>query len=165
MATDPLRRNLLDAERRFLALQGRTAYGPTVEAFAEFQAILEDLRTIGSRLVEMTGRRDASFFVERRLAILHQHCLWLARRVSAECLLLHEIRLEQALRRLISLEAYHLYLRLEDVEDAAREVEMLDDRDLMARLREGTLVSGILEPVLEGDGQSVRDPSGDGPIR
>jgi hypothetical protein len=72
--------------------------------------------------------------------------------VSAEFLLLLQIRLEQQLKQTIDPRAYQLYLRLEDVGDAAREVEMLDDRDLLERLREGTLMQDIVDQVfLQGE--------------
>ncbi|MDR7519545.1 MAG: hypothetical protein QN131_05370 [Armatimonadota bacterium] len=155
-----LRRDLREAERRFLALQSRAADGPTHETLTEFLAILGGLRTIGNRLVEMVGRRDVSYFTDRRLAILNQQCLWLARRVSAEFLLLHQIRLEQALKRLFGPQAYQMYLRLEDIEDTAREVDALDDRDLLARLSEGTLAREILEQALGSEEQIWLFPNG-----
>ncbi|MDR7521679.1 MAG: hypothetical protein QN168_04355 [Armatimonadota bacterium] len=161
LSTEPLRRDLQELERRFLLLQGLLAEGPFQDFTAEFCAILGELGAIGNRLAEMAGRRNITYLVDRRLAILLQYCLWLARRVSAECLLHHQIRLEQELKRLIGPEAYQVYLRLEDVEDAAREVDMLDDRDMMRRLREGTLAREILEQVLGSEEQTWLFPNGE----
>ncbi|MDR7519546.1 MAG: hypothetical protein QN131_05365 [Armatimonadota bacterium] len=154
LSTEPLRRDLQALERRFLLLQELLAEGPFRDFTTEFCSILGELGAIGNRLGEMVGRRNITYLVDRRLAILHQYCVWLARRVSAELLFHHQIRLEQELKRLIGPEAYQVYLRLEDVEDAAREVDMLDDRDMMRRLREGTLAQEILEQAL---GAETRD--------
>ncbi len=161
LTTDPLRGGLRDAERRFLSLQSSAAGGVSPEAPSEYLAILADLKVIGERLHDMSGRRDISYLTDRRLTVLNHYCLWLTRRVSAEFLLILQIQLEQELKRGIGPQAYQMYLRLEDVADAAREVEMLDDRDLMARLREGALLREILEQVLPGDA-SAWAPRGGG---
>lgn len=149
--TDPLRGGLREAERRFLSLQSRAAEGASPDALSEYLAILADLKVIGEHLQDLAGRRDISYLADRRLAVLNNHCLWLTRRVSGEFLLILQIYLEQELKRVIDPHAYQMYLQLEDVSDAARAVEMLDDRDLMARLREGTLFREILEHVPPGD--------------
>ncbi len=146
-ASGALRSSLRTAEHRFLSLQTRSAEGASPETLLEYLSILADLRVVGNRLQEVSGRRDISYLADRQLTVLYHHCLWLTQRVSAEFLLLLQIQLEQELKRMIGPQAYQVYLRLEDVGDAAREVEMLDDRDLMGRLREGTLLREILDQV------------------
>jgi len=158
-AIDPtstaVRSSLRAAELRFLSLQSRSAEGTSPETLLEYLSILADLRVAGNRLQEMSGRRDVSYLADRRLTVLDHHCLWLTRRVSAEFLLFLQVQLEQELKRMIGPQAYQLYLRLEDVGDAAREVEMLDDHHLMGRLREGTLLREILDQVfLQGESVS-----------
>jgi hypothetical protein len=148
--TDLLRGGLRDAERRFLWLQSRVAEGALPDALSGYLVTLSDLRMIGDRLRDMSGRRDLSYLADRRLTALGNYCVWLVRRVSAEFLLLQQIHLEQELKRLISADAYRMYLRLEDVADTARELEMLDDRSLMTRLREGSMRE-TLEQVLSGE--------------
>lgn len=143
-ATDPLRSALRDAENTFLSLQRRAAEGALPEALSGYRAILSDLRVVSIRLREMSGHRDISYLADRRLTTLGNYCLWLTRRVSAEFLLILQIYFEQELKRLISPDAYRMYLRLEDVADVAREVEMLDDRTLMARLRDGSLLEQVV---------------------
>ncbi|MGH2403372.1 MAG: hypothetical protein ACRDGN_02805 [bacterium] len=144
---DPQRGALRAAEQRFLSLQRAAAARPSTEVVAEYLAILGDLRQIDEQLREASGRRDIPFIVDRRLTFLNEHCRWLTRRVSAEVLLVLEIHLEQEVKRVIAPEAYQVFLLLEEVEDTAREIEMLSDRELMVKLREGTLVREILEQV------------------
>lgn len=139
VTTDPLRGALRAAERRFLALQGMSAEGRWSEALEGYQDLMAELRMIGNRLGEHVGRRDLTFLADRRLNLLQDHCLWLARRVSSALLLVLQLRLEQELKRLSGPRGYQVYLRLEDVADAAHEVEALSEHDLMARLRDGTL--------------------------
>ena len=148
--TDLLRGALRDAERRFLWLQSRAAEGVRPDALAEYLVTLSDLSVIGDRLRDMSGRLDLSYLADRRLTALGNYCLWLVRRVSAEFLLILQVHLEQELKRVISTDAYRMYLHLEDVADTARELEMLDDRSLMTRLREGSMRE-TLEQVLSGD--------------
>ncbi len=164
--TDPLRSALREAERRFLSLQSSAAMRASTEGLAEYLTILTDLGRIDERLQEASGRRDIPYIVDRRLTILNQYCRWLTRRVSAEFFLLLQVHLEQELKRVIAPEAYQVFLRLEEVEDAARELEKLADRELMAKLREGTLVKEVLEQVRLGDvlGQVGRPgPSAESP--
>lgn len=161
LTTAPLRNKLREAERRFLSLQTGAVEGAPSHALSEYLAILADLKEIGNRLLDMSGRRDVSYLVDRRLTVLNHHCVWLTRRISTEFLLMLQIQLEQELKRVISPRAYETFIRLEDVADAAHEVEMLDDRELMAKLREGTLFREILEQVLPGE---MAEPSeGPGP--
>jgi hypothetical protein len=142
-----LRADLREAERRFLSLPGGASEGLSAEAMSECLAILTSLRGISDQLQEMAGRRDLSYLADRRLTVMHDHCAWLASRVSAEFLLLLQIALERELRRVISPEAYQLYLRLEDVEEVAREVEALTGPAILARLRDGTLMREMLGRV------------------
>ncbi len=148
---DPQRSSLRAAEQRFLSLQRAAAARPSTEVLAEYLAVLGDLRQIDEQLREASGRRDIPFILDRRLTFLNDHCRWLTRRVSAEVLLVLEIHLEQELKRVIAPEAYQMFLRLEEVDDAAREMETLSDRELMARLREGALLREVLEQVRLGD--------------
>ncbi len=145
--TDPLRSDLREAERRFLSLPSGMTEGGSDDALSECVRILADLQHISDRLEEMSGRRDLSYLADRRLTVMNDHCAWLAKRVSAEFLLLFQIQLERELRRIISPDAYQLYLRLEDVGEVVREVEALGGRELLTRLREGTLVREILGRV------------------
>ncbi len=151
LTTDPLRSALREAERRFLSLQSDAAARATNEVLAEYLTILTDLATIDENLQGASGRRDIPYLVDRRLTILNDYCRWLTRRVSAEFFLILQVHLEQELKRVITLEAYRAFLRLEEVEDVAREVETLTDRELMVKLREGTLVKEVLEQIRLGD--------------
>lgn len=146
---EPLRRTLNEAERRFLALQAAAA--TSTEALGEYLAILAEAGTIDERLREISGRRDIPYLVDRRLTQLHDHCRWLVRRVSAVFLLILEVNLEQEFKQIIGPEAYQLFLRLEEVVDAAREIETLSDRELMTRARDGTLLREVLEQAHLGD--------------
>jgi hypothetical protein len=150
ITTDPLRSALNDAERRFLAAQRDATHGAP-GALSEYLTIMTDLGIIDERLEEVADRRDVSYLTNRRLSRLKEHCRWLARRVSADFLLALQVRLEQELKQIIGPEAYQMFLRFEEVEDAAGEIDRLSDDDLMVRLREGTLLRGILEQVRLGD--------------
>jgi len=162
---DPVRAALRQAERRFLSLQSAAVARPSTEVLAEYLAILADLRGVDERLREAAGRRDIPFIVDRRLTFLNEYCRWLIRRVSGEILLTLEIHLEQELKRTMAPEAYQMFLRLEEVEDAAREIETLPDRELMARLHEGTLLREVLEQVRLGNlvGDADRAEGSEGP--
>ncbi|MGH2372895.1 MAG: hypothetical protein ACRDIC_05385 [bacterium] len=151
ITTDPLRSALRETERRFLSLQSSAAARASAEVLAEYLAILRDLGEIDEHLQEASGRRDIAYLVDRRLSILGDYCRWLTRRVSAEFFLILQVDLEQGLKRVIAPEAYQMFLRLEEVEDTAREIEMLSDRELMAKLRDGALVRDILEQIRLGD--------------
>ncbi|HET8679465.1 MAG TPA: hypothetical protein VFM39_05055, partial [bacterium] len=98
-----------------------------------------------------SGRRDIPYLVDRRLTQLHDHSRWLVRRVSAVFLLILEVNLEQEFKQMIGPDAYQLFLRLEEVVDAAREIETLNDRDLMIKARDGTLLREVLEQARLGD--------------
>jgi len=156
LTSHAVRSSLRAAEVRFLLLQSRSAERPSSEILLEYLGILADLRVAGNRLQDMSGRRDLSYLTDRRLTVLHHHCIWLTRRVSAEFLLLLQVQIEQELKRAIAPETYQLYLRVQDVGDASREVETLDDRGLMCRLRDGTLLGEILDQIfLQGDRPSA----------
>ncbi len=146
---EPLRRTLNEAERRFLALQ--SAADTSTEALGEYLGILAEVGAIDERLREISGRRDIPYLVDRRLTQLHDHCRWLVRRVSAVFLLILEVNLEQEFKQMIGPDAYQLFLRLEEVVDAAREIETLSDRDLMIKARDGTLLREVLEQARLGD--------------
>jgi hypothetical protein len=150
-AVEALRARLADAEHRFLALLSRIGQGISRDVLVECLEILAELREVAARLHEMAGRRDISYFADLRLTALRNHCLWLARRTSGEFLLLLQIHFEATLRRLIGPNAYQIYLRLEDVEDVAREVETMSDHDLLGRLRDGTLLRENVEQTLPAD--------------
>jgi len=158
--TDLLRRDLREAERRFLSLPSGAAEGGSVEALSESLAILAGLRSVSDRLQEMSGRRDLSYLADRQMTVMNDHCTWLTKHVSAEFLLLLQIQLERELRRTISPEAYQLYLRLEDVGEVAREVEGLDGPELLTRLREGSLVREILGRVWPDQALVEAEPTG-----
>jgi hypothetical protein len=146
-AAASMRTVLREAENRFLALQTTAAESAPAVVLSAYLNILADLGSVAERLHEASVRRDVSFLADRRLAFLDEHCRWLARRVSAEFMLILQVHLEQDLRETISPEAYQKFLRLEEVEDAATEVEALSDKDLMGKLRIGTLFSEILDQV------------------
>ncbi len=158
--TDLLRKDLREAERRFLSLPSGAAEGGSVEALSECLAILAVLRSVSDRLQEMSGRRDLSYLADRRMIVMYDHCTWLTKHVSAEFLLLLQIQLERELRRAISPEAYQLYLHLEDVGEVAREVEGLDGPELLTRLREGSLVREILGRVWPDQTLAAAEPTG-----
>lgn len=159
-AVEALRARLADAEHRFLALLGQIGQGISRDALVECLELLAELREIAGRLHEMAGRRDISYFADLRLTALRNHCLWLVRRTSGEFLLLLQIHFEATLRRLIGPNAYQVYLRLEDVEDVAREVESMSDHDLLARLRDGTLLRENVEQMLPPDLPGASVPAG-----
>ncbi|OFX35492.1 MAG: hypothetical protein A2Z07_03290 [Armatimonadetes bacterium RBG_16_67_12] len=142
-----LRSVMREAESRFLALQTTATQSDPAVVLSAYLNILADLGAVAERLHEASVRRDISFVADRRLTFLSDYCRWLARRVSAEFLLILQISLEQDLKDAISPEAYLKFLRLEEVEDAARDVEGLNDRDLMGKLRIGTLFRDILDQV------------------
>lgn len=148
---DPLRSALRDVERRFLASQASTATGGSPDAMSEHLALMAELGVIDQHLDEEAGRRDVPYLADRRIGALREYCHWLARRVSSEFLLVLKVRLERELKRVIGPEAYQMFLRFEEVEDAAREIETLPDSDLMAKVREGTLFRAVLEQVQLGD--------------
>lgn len=140
LTTDSLQGTLREAERRFLSLQNSAMADAPPGVLSEYLAILADLRVVDGHLREMSGRRDITYSADRRLTYLNNHCRWLTRRVSAECLLVLQVQLEQEFRRVISPDAYQMFLRLEEIEDAGREIEAFSNRELMNRLHEGTLV-------------------------
>ena len=144
-AGDPLRSALRDAERRFLASQTSAAVGGSPAVLSEYQTLMAELGVIDERLEEASGRRDTPYLVDRRLSALKEYGRWLARRISAEFLLVLKVQLEQELKRVIGPDGYQMFLRFEEVEDAAREIEALADDDLMARVREGALFRQILK--------------------
>ncbi|MGQ0549320.1 MAG: hypothetical protein ACT4PY_06595 [Armatimonadota bacterium] len=146
---DPLHHALKDAERRFLALQSTAA--TSTEVLGEYLGILAELGAVDERLREISGRRDIPYVVDRRATQLHDYCRWLVRRVSAVFLLILQVNLEQDFKQLIGPDAYQMFLRLEEVVDAAREIEALSDRELMTRVREGTLLREVLEQARLGD--------------
>ncbi len=143
--TDSLRALLREAERRFLTLQSAADEGAPSAVLSGYLKILGNLRAIDERLQEAVVRRDISYHTERKLIFLSDHCRWLTRRVSTEMLLFLQVHLERELRNSVSPEAYQVFLRLEDVTDAAREIETLSDKDLMGKLRIGTLLRDILD--------------------
>lgn len=144
-AAASIRAVLREAEGRFHALQARATESEPMMALEAHLNILYDLRGVAERLHEAAQRRDISYLADRRLALLTDHCRWLARRVTAEFLLILGVYLEQDLKDTICSEGYQKFLRLEEVEDAALEVESLSDKDLMGKLQIGTILSEVLD--------------------
>jgi hypothetical protein len=161
VTTDPLRSALREAERRFLASQSSRAAGESPDVLSDYLFQLNELGRIDEALEDIGSRRDISYLTDRRLRVLADHCRWLSRRVTTEFLLVLQVHLEQELRRAIGPEAYQMFLRFEEVEGAAREIEALPDDALMMRLREGTLFRDVLAQVRLGD--IVGPPRGPGP--
>lgn len=147
LRTDSLRRALRDVESRFLVMQSGGLARSSTETLASCLTILEQLGGIHRHIQEAADRQDIPYLVERRLTLLSDHCQWLTRRVSTEFLLVLRIRLEQEFRRVVSPEAYQAFQRIRETEDAAREIEATGDLELMARLRDGTLLRGVLEQI------------------
>jgi hypothetical protein len=147
---DSLRSVLREAESRFLTLQATATQSDPAVVLLAYLNILADLGALAERLHEASVRRDISFVADRRLMFLSDFCRWLARRVSTEFLLILRISLEQDLKDAISPEACLKFLRLEEVEDAARDVEALSDKDLIGKLRIGTLFRDILDQISLG---------------
>ena len=145
VAAGPLRSALRDAERRFLASQTSAAVGGSPAVLSEYQTLMAELGVIDERLEEASGRRDTPYLVDRRLTALKEYCRWLARRISAEFLLVLKVQLEQELKRVIGPDGYQMFLRFEDIADVAREIEALADDELMARVHEGALFRQILK--------------------
>ncbi len=151
VAGDPLRSALREAERRFLASQSSAATSGSPAVLSEYLTLMAELGVIDERLEEASGRRDNPYLADRRLTALREYCRWLARRVSTEFLLVLNVHLEQELKKIIGPDAYQMFLQFEEVADASREIEMLPDHELMARLREGTVFRDILKQVRVGD--------------
>lgn len=151
VSTHPLRTALREVERRFLASQVTRAAGPSRELLSEYLSLLEELGGLDEQIEEALGRRDVSYLVDRRLKLLNDYCLWLARRVGAEFLLVLQVYLEQELKRAIPPEAYQMFLRFQEVEDTAREIEVLSDDIFMTRLRDGTVFRDILHQIRRED--------------
>jgi hypothetical protein len=144
---DPLRSALRETERRFLAAHASVAARGTPTVLSEYLTLMAEVGVIDERLEEASSQRDASYMAARRVRSLRDYSRWLARRVSTEFLLLLEAHLETELKRLIGPDAYELFLRFEEVEEAAHEIGALSDDDLMARAREGTVFRRILNRV------------------
>jgi hypothetical protein len=155
-ALDPVGGALRDLERRFLESLSTSAQAIPTELQASYLGILAELREIDAGIQESMGRHDVPYFTDRRLGTLADHCEWLTKRVSGELMLLLQVQVERDLKRMISEEAYQLFLRLEEIETVARDLDELNGNALMERLREGTLIREILEQVRLGSGAPAR---------
>jgi hypothetical protein len=162
-ALDPVGGAMRDLERRFLESLSASAHTVPAEVQASYLQILAELREIDAGIQESMGRHDVPYFTDRRLCGLADHCEWLTKRVSSELMLLLQVQVERDLRQMISPEAYQLFLRLEEVEAVARDLDDLTGSTLMERLREGTLLREILEQVRLGSGTAAPAPAGDSP--
>jgi hypothetical protein len=158
-ALDPVGSALRDLERRFLESLSSSAKTAPTELEASYLGILAELREIDAGIQESMGRHDVPYFTDRRLATLADHCEWLTKRASNELMLLLQVSVERDLKRMISPEAYNLFLRLEEIETVARDIDELTGNALMERLREGTLLREILEQVRLGNGGIAQTPS------
>jgi hypothetical protein len=134
-------------EQRFLALQASLETRPPADLLADCLTLLSQLKELDQRLEEVSARRDLPYGTHLRLTFLNGNCRWLTRRISTEVVLALQVHLEQRFRRLVDPQAYQLFLRLDELSDAGREIEALSDRELMSRLRDGTLVRDVLESV------------------
>jgi hypothetical protein len=158
---DPIGGALRDLERRFLDTLPTSAQAAPAELQATYLTILSELREIDADIQESIGRHDLPYVIDRRLATLADHCEWMTKRVTGELMLLVQVAVERDLKRMISSQAYQLFLRLEEIEAVARDFDDLSGKALMERLREGTLFREILEQVRLGSGASVPAPPGD----
>ncbi len=149
---DPVGGALRDLERRFLESLPTSGEAMPAELQATYLTILAELREIDTGIQESMGRHDVPYFTDRRMVTLADHCEWLTKRVSGELMLLLQVQVERDLRRQISPQAYQLFLRLEEIETVARDLDELNGKALMERLREGTLFREILEQVRVGSG-------------
>ena len=156
-AMDPIRTALRSVEQRFLDLVNVAGDDVSANTRAQYLVILGDLRVIANRIEDIADRRDLSYLTARRVNLLKHYCLWLSRRMSAEFLLMLQIQLEQEFKGLVGPQTYQTYLHLEEVADTAREINALLDNELLLRLRDGSLRSGMVE--LSGP------PPGPGPDR
>jgi hypothetical protein len=143
----PLWRALRDLEKRFLAAQSSVPPRAPSEALADCLSILDELRGIDGRLNEAAERRDFPYSLERRRAFLNTYCRWLIRRVGTEFLLILRVHLERELKGMISPDALQVFQRLEEVDDAARDLEAEADHELMARVRDGSLLRDVLDQL------------------
>ena len=157
-ALDPVGGALRELERRFLESLSTSGQAAPTELQASYLGILAELREIDAGIQESMGRHDVPYFTDRRLATLADHCEWLTKRASSELMLLLQVQVERDLRRMISPEAYQLFLRLEEIETIARDLDDLTGNALMERLREGTLLREILEQVRLGSGETAPTP-------
>lgn len=146
-----VRAGLREVEQRFLTVQAEAEARPPADVLADYLALLGRVRDLYVRLEDTSGRRDVSYGMHLRLEFLHGACRWLARRISAEVVLAMQVQLEQRFRQVVDADAYQVYLRLEELTDAGREIEALSDRELLGRLRDGTLVRDVLETLRLAD--------------
>jgi hypothetical protein len=138
-------------ERHFLAVQAGAETREAAELLTEYLTLLNQLRGLDQRLEAAAGRRDLQYGVHLRFLYLNDNCRWLARRILAEMVLTLQVHLEQRFRRLVDPDVYQMFLRLDELADTGREIESMPDRELMSRLRDGTLVRDVLEAVRLAD--------------
>ncbi len=146
-----VRTRLRDLERRFLAVQAAAEARPPAEVLGEYLVLLQQVKEVDQRLEGAAGRRDLQYGMHLRLRYLNDNCRWLSRQIAAEVVLTLQVHLEQRFKRATDPDAYQMFLRLEELADTGREIERLSDRELMERLRDGTLVRDVLEAVRLAD--------------
>lgn len=123
-------------EETFLASRERWPRPGWVE---EYIAAFVRLRELYEYIEMEVERQDLAFQAEREVRILHEHCLWLARRIGREVFFRTQLRLEQELRAQSAATAYDVYLRLVEVQGLEKEFERLTDGQLAEQLLSGRL--------------------------
>jgi hypothetical protein len=151
VTTAPIRQALQEVERRFIGVQSGRTLATSTRVLADYVRLLSELGSLHKQLGDAVGRRDISYLTDRRVSLLGDYCHWLTRRVSSEFLLVLQVLLEQELKQVMGPETYQIFLRFEEIEDAAREIETLPEGEFMTRLHDGTLVRELLELVRIGD--------------
>jgi hypothetical protein len=96
--------------------------------------LLGQLRHLLEGVVELEGRRDATYPDLHRVQTLKARVVWLYRRLAQERLFTRKLQLEERLRSLMSPEAYDVYLELQACEVEEEADRAATDEELVARL-------------------------------
>lgn len=125
----------LDAvERQFVTLLAQQKLFTDSGAEPPAARVVGDVRRVLSSVVELEGRRDATYPDLHRLRTLRARAVWLYRRLAQERLFSRKLQLEERLKSLISPEAYEVYLELQACEVEEEADRTATDDDLAARL-------------------------------
>lgn len=121
-------------ERHFVTLISRQKLFTDSGGETPAARVVGDLRRVLRAVVELEGRRDATYPDLHRLRTLKARTVWLYRRLAQERLFSRKLQLEERLKSLISPEAYEVYLELQACEVEEEADRTATDDDLAARL-------------------------------
>ncbi len=127
---------LQEVEQAFLASREQWPRPGWVE---EYLAAFVRLRELYEYIEMEIERQDLAFRAERELRILHEHCLWLTRRIGREIFFRTQLSMERELRAQSAAAAYDVYLRLVEVQGLENEFQRLTDSQLAEQLLSGRL--------------------------